>query len=241
MKVSHEQVDHLVCQTPGFYRFSKQGGPIIGQQIKGYFGMNRRTFLHFGGKLTLASVAAFSFGCSLQPMIDDGNKVALIYGTRYGATRDTAEWIAAGTGQKIALLNIETLDFEQTVKEYDSFILGSGIWIDGPHKRLIELLQTHKDTMQEKIIASFIVCGTTGEDEAGKKRIEGYFNRFYQPLDIKPPRQAYLGGRMIIDKLNEKDRKLLEHFYNNVLKKPFVSWDRTDPEQAKSFGAGVVS
>ncbi len=239
MKVSHDQVNHLVRQTHGFYRFLKQVGPIIGQQIKGYFGMNRRTFLHFGGKLTLASVAAFNFGCSLQPTIEEGKKTALIYGTRYGATRETAEWIAAGTGKQIDLLNIETLDFEQTVKEYDAFIVGSGIWIDGPHKHLIELLQTHKETMQEKIIAAFIVCGTTGEDEAGKKRIAGYFDRFYKPLDVKPPRQAYFGGRMIIDKLNEKDRKLLNHFYSNVLKKPFVSWDRTDPESAKSFGMSL--
>lgn len=203
--------------------------------------MNRRTFLHFGGKLTLVSVAAFNFGCTLQPMIGEGKRVALIYGTRYGATRETAEWIAAGTGKKIDLLNIETLDFGQTVTAYDAFIVGSGIWIDGPHKRLIELLQSHKGTMEEKIIASFIVCGTTGEDEAGKKRIEGYFHRFYQPLDVKPPRQAYFGGRMVIDKLNEKDRKLLNHFYSNVLKKPFVSWDRTEPERAKIFGTGIVS
>ncbi|MEN8146688.1 MAG: flavodoxin domain-containing protein [Campylobacterota bacterium] len=203
--------------------------------------MNRRTFLHFGGKLTLASVAAFNFGCSLQPTIGEGKKTALIYGTRYGATRETAEWIAAGTGREVDLLNIETLDFGQSVKEYDAFIVGSGIWIDGPHKRLIELLQTHKETMQEKVIAAFIVCGTTGEDEAGKKRIAGYFDRFYRPLGVKPPRQAYFGGRMSIERLNEKDRKLLNHFYNNVLKKPFVSWDRTDPESAKSFGAGISS
>ena len=203
--------------------------------------MNRRTFLYFGGKLTLVSVAAFNFGCSIQPMIVEGDKIAIIYGTRYGATRDTAEWIAAGTGKKIDLLDIETLDFEQTVKEYDAFIVGSGIWIDGPHKRLIELLQTHKESMQEKIIAAFIVCGTTGEDEAGEKRIVGYFERFYKPLDVKPPRQAYFGGRMTIDRLSETDRKLLEHFYKKVLKKPFVSWDRTEPESAKSFGVEVVS
>ena len=202
--------------------------------------MKRRIFLHLGGKLTLVCVAAFHFGCSLQAAVGEYKKTALIYGTRYGATRDTAEWIVAGTGKEIDLLNIETLDFEQTLKVYDAFIIGSGIWIDGPHKRLIELLQTHKTTLQEKIIASFIVCGTTGEDAAGEKRIAGYFERFYQPLDIKPPRQAYFGGRMRIDKLNEKDRKLLKHFYNKVLKKPFVSWDRTEPKQAKDFGLKLI-
>jgi len=200
--------------------------------------MNRRIFLDYSGKLTLVSLAAFNFGCSLQPHIDS-DKTALIYGTRYGATKDTAEWIIAGSGKKVDLLNIESLDFKQTMKEYDKFIIGSGIWIDGPHKRLIELLDTHKEAIQKKLIASFIICGTTGEDEAGQKRIEGYFERFYKPLDVKPPLQAYFGGRMTISQLTETDRKLLDHFYTNVLKKPFVSWDRTEPEEARRFGSEI--
>ncbi len=200
--------------------------------------MNRRLFLNYGSKLTLVSLAAFNFGCSIQPRIENA-KTALIYGTRYGATKDTAEWIIAGADKKIDLLNIETLNFEESLKNYDKFIIGSGIWIDGPHKRLIEMLDTHKEAMQERIIAAFIICGTTGEDEAGRKRIEGYFKRFYTPLDVKPPMQAYFGGRMTIEKLSKTDRKLLDHFYNNVLKKPFISWDRTEPEEAKRFGAKV--
>ncbi len=41
---------------------------------------------------------------------------------------------------------------------------------------------------------------------------------------------------MIIEKLSEKDRKLLDNFYRNVLKKEFASWDRTKPEDAENFG-----
>jgi len=43
------------------------------------------------------------------------------------------------------------------------------------------------------------------------------------------------GGRMIIENLNEKDRKLLSVFYKNILKREFVSWDRTEPEKARKF------
>ena len=199
--------------------------------------MDRRKFLLNSGKITLISAAAFNFGCSIKPLVDEkSDRVALIYGTRYGATEDTAEWIARGIGGGVDVINIETIDLDESVKKYDRFIIGSGIWIDGAHKRLMELLSTHKEQIESKIIALFIVCGTTGDDEAGKARIESYFERFQKPLDVKPALQAYFGGRMTIEKLSEKDRKLLDNFYRNVLKKEFVSWDRTDPKKAEKFG-----
>ncbi|PHS38367.1 MAG: hypothetical protein COB07_08755 [Sulfurovum sp.] len=198
--------------------------------------MDRRDFLLASG-IMLVSASAYSFGESMKPLIGaKSEKVALIYGTRYGATEDTAQWIAKGMDSNVDVLNVETIDLDETVSKYDKIIIGSGIWIDGAHKRLMELLSTHKKKIQPKIIASFIVCGTTGEDEAGKLRIEGYFKRFHEPLTVKPKIQRHFGGRMLIDKLSEKDRKILDNFYTNVLKKEFVSWDRTQPEEAEKFG-----
>ena len=198
--------------------------------------MKRRDFL-LTASMALMSASAYSFGESIKPLINEKtDKIALIYGTRYGATEDTAKWIAKGMGASVDVLNIENIDFNETLHDYDAFIIGSGIWIDGAHKRLMELLTKHTDEMQSKIIASFIVCGTTGENEAGKLRIEGYFKRFHEPLTVKPKIQRHFGGRMLIEKLSEKDRKLLDNFYRNVLKKEFKSWDRTKAEEAEKFG-----
>ena len=202
--------------------------------------MHRRDFLLTLG-MTLVSASAYSFGESIKVKTEKSDKIALIYGTRYGATKDTAKWLAKGIGNSVDVLNIETIDFESTLKKYDKFIIGSGIWIDGAHKRLMELLSTHTEEMQPKIIASFIVCGTTGEDEAGRSRIEGYFKRFHKPLAVKPEMKRHFGGRMVIEKLSEKDRKLLDNFYHNVLKKEFVSWDRTQPKEAEKFGKTLIS
>lgn len=203
--------------------------------------MKRRDFLLTVG-IALMSASAYSFGESIKPLINEKeDKVALIYGTRYGATEDTAKWIAKGIGRSVDVLNIENINFDVIVQKYDKFIIGSGIWIDGAHKQLMKLQSDHTELIQSKIIASFIVCGTTGEDEAGKLRIEGYFKRFHKPLTVKPKIQRYFGGRMIIEKLNEKDRKLLDNFYRNVLKKEFVSWDRTKPEEAEKFGVELFS
>jgi menaquinone-dependent protoporphyrinogen oxidase len=200
--------------------------------------MDRRNFLLYSGLMLSAS--AYIFGQNIKPGPDEKSiRTALIYGTRYGATEDTAQWIAKGMGDKVDVINIETMNFDESAGKYDRFVIGSGIWIDGVHQRLMEFLSSHKDEIQSKIIASFIVCGTTGEDEAGRKRIESYFERFHKPLDIKPPLQKHLGGRMVIAKLSEKDRKLLENFYHKIVKKEFADWDRTEPKEAELLGASI--
>ena len=198
---------------------------------------DRRNFLKYGSTITLLSIGAFNFGCSIKPLVQDKDKkVALIYATRYGATKDTAQWIEQGLDREVELLNIEDISFAETAKKYDLFILGSGVWIDGVHKEMLKFLETQKAELKDKIVASFILCGTTNKDVQGEARIEQYFTKFHSSLDKKPPLNEKFGGRMIIDKLNEKDKKLLEMFYKKVLKREVVSWDRTEPDKARLFG-----
>ncbi|MCK5294777.1 MAG: hypothetical protein KAJ49_09005 [Arcobacteraceae bacterium] len=200
--------------------------------------IDRRSFIKFGKNISLMSLLAINFGCSIQPLIKNKNKkVALIYATRYGATKDTAQWIAQGLQRDIDLLNIEDISFSEVIEKYDLFIIGSGVWIDGVGNKLIEFLDTNKDALKNKIIASFILCGTTAKDTKGEERIEKYFDKFHASIDPKPPLNKYFGGRMIIDELNKKDKTILEHFYKRILKRKFVSWDRTEPKKAKLFGS----
>jgi len=198
---------------------------------------NRRNFLKMSGVVTLVSIGAFNFGCSIKTLVQDKNKkVALSYATRYGATKDTAQWIEKGLDREVELLNIEDISFAETAKKYDLFIIGSGVWIDGEHKDMLKFLETQKAEIKDKIIASFILCGTTNKDVQGEAKIEQYFRKFHSSLDKKPPLNEKFGGRMIIDKLNEKDKKLLEMFYKKVLKREFGRWEKKEPEKARWFG-----
>ncbi len=199
--------------------------------------MKRREFVKLGSSVLLISMSALNFGCSIQPLVADRDKkIAIIYATRYGATKDSAEWIAEGLEREVELLNIEKIDFEETAKKYDYFIIGSGVWIDGVHKDMIKFLETQKENLKGKVIASFILCGTTAKDVKGEERISQYFTKFHTSLESKPIHSDCFGGRMIIEKLNEKDRKILTMFYEKILKREFVSWDRTEPKRAKDFG-----
>lgn len=182
------------------------------------------------------SLAALNFGCSISTLIGEKSATALIYATKYGATRDTAGWIQNGINGDVDLLNIEDIYFPRTAKSYDAFIIGSGVWIGGVHNRLLEFLTSQADMLDGKVIASFIVCGTDGGTESGKKRIRSYFEPFHAPLTKLPLLSEYFGGRIIVEKLTEEDREALIKFYRTFLKSELTSWDKTDPDKAGRFG-----
>ncbi len=196
--------------------------------------MNRRDFLQ---GVTLSSIVALNYGCSIKPLVKDKNKkLAIVYATKYGATKDTSLWIAKGLQREVDFFDIEQDSFENIVNEYDYFIIGSGVWIDGVHKDLIAFLKENKEELENKIIASFIVCGTSKKDKAGEERISQYFSRFHSEMIKKPLVSDFFGGRIIIEQLSKKDRTILENFYKKVLKREFKSWDKTQPYKAESFG-----
>jgi menaquinone-dependent protoporphyrinogen oxidase len=204
--------------------------------------VNRRRFLKLGGRTLLLSMGAFNFGCSLESFIgDNSKKIALVYATRYESTKDTAEWIVKGLNRAVDILNIEKISFDDTAKDYDFIIIGSGVWNGGVHKDMLKFLDTQKRRLNDKVIASFILCGTTDKTSKGKKRIEGYFTQLHTFFAKKPAINESFGGRMRIDKLNKEDRKMLTVFYEKVLKKEFVSWDRTEPKKAQEFGKKLLS
>lgn len=196
----------------------------------------RRRFLLEGGKLCALSLAALNFGCGISRLLDEKSRTALIYATRYGATRDTSQWIKTGIGWNVDLLDIETISFAETAASYDSFIIGSGVWVGGTHKAFSDFLTSQAEKLNGRVVASFIVCGTDGTTEANRKRIEGYFEQFHSPLREKPPMSEYFGGRVIVEKLSAEDMETLARFYRTYLKAELKSWDNTDPGKAERFG-----
>jgi menaquinone-dependent protoporphyrinogen oxidase len=195
--------------------------------------ISRRAFLL---KAAL-SLAALNFGCSISKLTGDrAGNTAIVYATKYGATKDTADWIRNGIVEEVDLLNIEDISFPRTAKGYGSFIIGSGVWVGGVHNRLLDFLTSQSEILDGKVIASFIVCGTDGGTEGGKKRISGYFDQFHTPLKRLPLLSDYFGGRIIVEKLTEEDREALIKFYRTFLKSELKSWDKTDPDKAGRFG-----
>lgn len=195
---------------------------------------DRRDFLNILGKTTVGMFMAYSFGCSMQSKSD--SKLAIVYASRYGATSDTASWVAEGMGGDVTLLDIENVDFDRLVKEFDHLVLGSGVWTGGVHQRLKEFVATYSEQLQNKVLGSFVVCGSDGNTKSGRKRIAGYLAGINGPLLTLPEHVANFGGRLVLEKLSPEDRTQLTMFYQKYLQKELEAWDRTDPEKTKDYG-----
>ena len=202
--------------------------------------ITRREFLSRACRYSSLSMMALFFGCDIARLTEgQKKKTALIYATRYGATKETAGWIQEGMQGPVDLLDIESISFTDVTDRYDHFIIGSGVWIGGVHKRIIEFLESRRNELSGRVPATFVVCGTDGSTENGRERIDGYFTPMHAPLDKEPLLSRYFGGRVVVEKLTDEDRGALRVFYKTYLHAQLRSWDRTDPEKAGLFGKDI--
>lgn len=202
---------------------------------------SRREFLARAVKYSSLPLLAMMFGCDISTGSKNPvGKTAIVYASRYGATRDTAAWIRQGMNQNIDLLDIEHITCSDTLDSYDSFIVGSGIWISGVHPKILEFLQAGRKKLADRLLATFIVCGTEGRSGMERELIDSYLSRLHSPLKEVPPLSKVLGGRLVVEKLSEQDRKALEIFYTTYLNSQLHSWDRTDPLKAELLGKDIM-
>jgi menaquinone-dependent protoporphyrinogen oxidase len=200
--------------------------------------IDRRGFLRKSCTYSLTALMAQNFGCSIKELIGDGDAiVSLIYGTKYGATRDTVHWIKKGIGNHVELLDVENLNFKDALRDYEYFIVGSGVWIDGVHKRLKDFLSSESAQLKGKVAGAFVVCGSQDTAEGGRRRIQKYLDQVHALLGYTPELSEHFGGRVIVEKLTREDRDALENFYRKYLKKELQSWDRTDMDKALAYGS----
>jgi menaquinone-dependent protoporphyrinogen IX oxidase len=126
---------------------------------------------------------------------------AIIFSSRYGATRQYADWLAES-------LQWPLLEAESTTNKdlaaYDRLIIGSSVYIG---KLLIKgWLKRHNPTLGDKDLSFFIVCGTPASDRQQQETIA----RTNIPHDLIGPENVFfLPGRLLIDKLSWKDKFML--------------------------------
>jgi menaquinone-dependent protoporphyrinogen IX oxidase len=156
--------------------------------------------------------------------------VAVVYGSRYGSTAQTAEWIAAGMGGRAAVLAAKDA---KDLSGYKHLVLGSGIYGDQLHADMTAFLEKHGEEVKDKLVALFVVCGTP-PDQAG-----GYLDMFAGKCGVKPLLAQVFGGWQKKELLSAEDYAGLEKYYKSV-NFPFENYDHTDKDQCVEFGKEVL-
>jgi menaquinone-dependent protoporphyrinogen IX oxidase len=157
--------------------------------------------------------------------------VVIIYGSRYGSTARTAEWIAEGMAGKATVVAAKDAG---DLSGYEKIILGSGIYNDGLHADMAAFLEKRGAEVKDKVVAIFVVCGMP-PDQAG-----GYLTMFAEKSQAKPRLSRAFNGWMKKELLSPEDYKGLEEYYKGA-GYPFENYDSTDKAKCLEFGKEILA
>jgi len=129
-------------------------------------------------------------------------KGIIIYKSKYGATRQYADWLCS-------LLHLPAVvddDFTgKNLQDYDYFVIGSSVYIG---KLLIrDWLRKNMEVIRNKKIFLFIVCGTRPEN---REQLDMIVRENLAPELRNACTIYFLPGRMNRSKLSRMDRFLLK-------------------------------
>jgi flavodoxin len=180
--------------------------------------------------LMIVLIAGLSVFASPTPA-EVKKSVAIIYGSRYGSTAQTAEWIAEGMEGRAAVLPAKDAG---DLGGYDQVILGSGIYNDQLHADMAAFLEKHGGEAAKKLLALFVVCGTPA-DQAG-----GYLEMFAGKCQAQPLLARAFGGWQKKELLSPEHFKGLENYYKSI-NHPFENYDNTDKAKCLAFGKEILT
>jgi len=166
------------------------------------------------------------------PAPEEGQKcVAVIYGSRYGSTAQTAEWIAEGMQGKAVVVAAKDAG---DLAGYKKLVLGSGIYGDLLHADMATFLEKRGSEVKDRVIALFVVCGAPAE------YAKGYLEMFAAKCGAAPLLAQAFPGWLKKELLSPEDFKGLEGYYQSI-GQPFTNWDKTDKAKCLEFGREILA
>ena len=193
--------------------------------------MDRRTFLKsvvVGGGIT--AFASNSGALKLFPN-PSKQKWAILFGSRYGATRDASVWISEGMG-----MIADAFDARENpdLSSFEGIVVGSGIYRGKIDTNLADYLTKNSSSISGKIKALFIVCGA-GDTPRAQPFIEG----LVKACQTKPALMKIFPGRITKKLLNEEDYKIEEEVFKRR-NQPYEDYDLLKRSDCLKFGEEIL-
>jgi menaquinone-dependent protoporphyrinogen IX oxidase len=197
---------------------------------KGGGSMDRRTFLKTifagGGAALLASN---TYALKLFPNTSK-QKWAILFGSRYGSTRDASLWVSEGMGWVADVFDARE---NPDLSSFDGIVIGSGIYNGKIDQPLETYLAKHGASISKKTKALFVLCG--GGDSP---RAQGYIDVLAKACQAKPPLTKIFSGRLTLKLLNTEDYKVQEDVAKRRNAAP-EDYDRLQRKDCLKFGGDI--
>ena len=194
--------------------------------------MDRRTFLKtvvLGGGLT--AFASNSYALKLFPN-QAKQKWAILFGSRYGSTRDASLWISEGMG---GIADAFDARENPDLSSFDSIIVGSAIYSGKIDQPLEAYLTRNAPSISNRIKALFIVCGA-GDSPRAQKFVDVLANS----CQARPSLVRIFSGRVTKGLLNKEDYKIEEDVFKRR-NEPFEDYDRLKRSDCLKFGEETLN
>lgn len=158
-------------------------------------------------------------------------KGLVIYATKYGSTGEYALLLA----EKLGIEAVRASEaITETILGADFLVLGSPIYAYSVLPEMEAFLEKYQQRLRQIPLFAFVVCGDTlwnpKSGEGGDKNLGKLTDR----LPSKPQAVAVLGGRMIMDELDDEDGPRIRAFYERIGREA-TGFDRMDLEKVEPF------
>ena len=142
------------------------------------------------------------------------NKVAIIYGTRYGTTTEVVQDMsntARELGVQVDVVHLEKGTTFPEPEDYDLVIIGSGIQAGQWTKRPLKYIEEKLESLSKTKVALFVVSGYAGDPDKVAEAQTNYLDNMSEKYPgLSPVSTALIGGMFEFKKYNIVVRALVK-------------------------------
>lgn len=162
------------------------------------------------------------------------NKIIVVYASKYGSTKQYAQWIASG-------LSCEAKEWKTVLpsdlNNYDTVIFGGGIYAGGING--IAFLTKNFHLIREKNIILF-TCGLADpQEEKNRSHIQASLAKLLTPEMQSQIRCFFFRGAIDYSKLTFIHKAMMAMLHRVMLKKDASSLTEEDQMMLKTYGEKV--
>jgi menaquinone-dependent protoporphyrinogen IX oxidase/uncharacterized protein YhbP (UPF0306 family) len=151
-------------------------------------------------------------------------RTLIVYSSKYGSTRNAAKIIALINGPA---MYCSVDEFKPEYKEFENIVIGSPLLQEKLDPKIIKFVKNNREWLKEKPVSLFCTC-------LNKKGGLDQLRELEKSMEIETVSMKAVGGRLIIDKLDETDNELIKKFLEYV-KLPFEDMDFYNEEEIIAY------